>query len=164
MKQTARQKETNALPIRTINRFKLIKEATGITIPNELHKIERATDSQAVFKAIHSEHGNDFQESFYVLFLNRTNKITGYYHASTGGMTTTVADPRLIFKAALLCDCVSIMLCHNHPSGNTRPSHPDIQLTRKIKDAGLLLDIKVIDHVIITEGEDYYSFAEEGEI
>jgi DNA repair protein RadC len=101
------------------------------------------------------------QEEFKVLLLNRGNKVIGIYEASAGGLTGTVADPRLILAAAIKSLAVSIILSHNHPSGNLKPSRADEELTQKIKVAANYHDIKVIDHIIITS-EAYYSFAEEG--
>ncbi len=100
-------------------------------------------------------------EQFKVLLLNRANKVLGIFEVSTGGMAGTVADPKLIFSTALKGCASSIILSHNHPSGNLKPSQADVNLTRKIKDGGSLLDIAVLDHVIITS-ESYYSFADEG--
>ncbi len=101
------------------------------------------------------------QEEFKVMLLNRGNKVIGIYEASTGGITGTVADPRLILAAAIKSLSVSIILCHNHPSGNLKPSRADEELTQKIKVAASYHDIKVIDHIIITS-EGHYSFADEG--
>jgi DNA repair protein RadC len=103
----------------------------------------------------------DFVEQFKVLLLNRCNRVLGILELSTGGITGTVADTRLIMTAALKANAVSIILSHNHPSGNLKPSRPDEELTRKIKEAGKFLDIQVLDHVIVTS-EGYYSFADEG--
>lgn len=103
----------------------------------------------------------DFVEQFKVLFLNRANKVLCIYNVSSGGITGTVADPRLIFAAALKVNAVSLILCHNHPSGALKPSRADEELTQKIKGAGKFLDINVIDHVIVTS-DSYYSFADEG--
>lgn len=100
-------------------------------------------------------------EVFAVIFLNRANKIIHYEVVSEGGMTGTVADPRIILKKALHNDAVNLILCHNHPSGSIKPSRQDEELTRKIKEAARLLDINVIDHIIVSE-EGYYSFADEG--
>ena len=100
-------------------------------------------------------------EQFNVLFLNRSNRIIGVMNASSGGITGTVADPRIILVAALKCCAVSIILAHNHPSGNLKPSRADEELTIKIKEAAKWLDISVLDHIIITK-EGYYSFADEG--
>ncbi len=100
-------------------------------------------------------------EVFAVVFLNRANKINHFEIISRGGITGTVADPRVIMKKALEEDATSIVLCHNHPSGNLRPSQADEDLTKKIKGAASYFDIKVIDHIIVSE-EGYYSFADEG--
>ena len=100
-------------------------------------------------------------EGFVVIFLNRANKINHHQIISEGGITGTVADPRIILKKALEHEAVSIVLCHNHPSGNLKPSRQDQELTTKIKDAARFFDIKVMDHIIVSE-EGYYSFADEG--
>lgn len=100
-------------------------------------------------------------EEFKVVFLNRANRVIGVYDASSGGITGTVADPRLILAAAIKSLAVSIILSHNHPSGNLKPSKADEDLTTKIKEAAKYHDIRVIDHMIITS-EGYYSFADEG--
>lgn len=103
----------------------------------------------------------DLQEEFKVLLLNRSNRVTGLYEASSGGITGTVADPRLILATAIKSLSVGLILAHNHPSGNPKPSSADEELTRKIKMAASYFDIKVLDHIIITS-EGYYSFADEG--
>lgn len=97
------------------------------------------------------------------MLLNRANKVLGIYEVSTGGISGTVADIRPIFAAAIKCNASSIILAHNHPSSNTKPSEADIQLTRRIKEAGKLPEVKVIDHIIVTV-ENYFSFADEGEL
>jgi DNA repair protein RadC len=100
-------------------------------------------------------------EVFAVVFLNRSNKINHYEIISEGGITGTVADPRIILKKALQHEAVSIVLCHNHPSGNLKPSRQDLELTNKIKEAAHYFDIKVLDHIIVSN-EGYYSFADDG--
>ncbi len=100
-------------------------------------------------------------EVFAVAYLNRANKINHLEVISEGGITGTVADPRIILKKALEHNAVNIVLCHNHPSGSLKPSRADELLTRKIKEAAQLLDMNVIDHIIVS-GEGYYSFADEG--
>jgi DNA repair protein RadC len=100
-------------------------------------------------------------EVFAVIFLTRSNRITHYEVVSEGGITGTVADPRIIIKKALAHDAVSVILCHNHPSGSVKPSRQDEELTLKIKNAAMFFDIKVIDHIIVSE-DGYYSFADEG--
>jgi DNA repair protein RadC len=102
-------------------------------------------------------------ESFYLLLLNRANKVIGIKQISLGGVAGTVADPKVIFQTALKANASGIIVAHNHPSGNTQPSQADIQLTQRLKDAGKLLEIQLLDHVILTsERSSYYSFADEG--
>lgn len=100
-------------------------------------------------------------EVFAVLFLNRANKINHFQIISEGGITGTVADPRIILKKALEEDAVSLILCHNHPSGSLKPSRADEELTQKIREAAKYFDIKVLDHLIVSE-DGYFSFADEG--
>ena len=100
-------------------------------------------------------------EEFKVLLLNRANRVLGIYNVSSGGITGTVADPRNILQAAILSNATSIILCHNHPSGNLKPSRADEELTLKIKEAASYLDIRVLDHIILTS-EAHFSFADEG--
>lgn len=102
-------------------------------------------------------------EVFAVLFMNRANKINHFEIISKGGLTGTIADPRIILRKALEEEATSIVLCHNHPSGNLQPSAADEEITKKIKQAALYFDIKVVDHVIVSE-EGYYSFADEGSL
>lgn len=105
----------------------------------------------------------ELQERFVVMYLNRANRVIGVCPVSVGGITGTVADPRLILAVALKVVATSIILFHNHPSGSVRPSTADISLTEKIKNAALYHDITVLDHLILTEDADtYYSFADEG--
>ncbi len=103
----------------------------------------------------------DHVEYFYILYLNRANQLLGVHQISKGGFTGTVIDVRVVFQVALKACACSIIAAHNHPSGNLSPSDADIQITRKIKDAGNLLEIKLLDHIIVTS-ESYYSLADEG--
>ena len=100
-------------------------------------------------------------EEFKVIFLNQANRVLGIFNVSSGGITGTVADPRLIFSAALKACACNIMLAHSHPSGNLKPSRADEELTNKFKNAGQFLDIRVLDHLIVTK-DQYFSFADEG--
>ncbi len=102
-------------------------------------------------------------EEFWILFLNRANRVIERMKLSQGGLSGTVTDVRLIMKKALECLASGIILCHNHPSGNLKPSEADIKITHKIKEAGDLMDIQLLDHLIISE-KDYYSFADNGVI
>jgi DNA repair protein RadC len=129
--------------------------------PTELPKITCSEDTHQILKGSWDHGRLEFVEQFKVLLLNRANKVLGLYELSTGGVAGTVADPKLIFVAALKACASAIILGHNHPSGNLTPSAADIQLTKKIKEGGALLDIAVLDHLILT-GEGYYSFADEG--
>lgn len=129
--------------------------------PSQRPKINSVKDCYELLKKLWNENTIEMQEEFKVMLLNRGNKVIGVYEASAGGLTGTVADPRLILAAALKSLAVSIILSHNHPSGNLKPSRADEELTQKIKAAAAYHDIRVIDHIIITS-EGYYSFADEG--
>ena len=100
-------------------------------------------------------------EQFKVLLLNRANKAIGIFEVSSGSATGTVADPRLIFASALKANACGLIIAHNHPSGNIKPSQADIELTKKLREGGRLLEIPLLDHLIVTT-EGYYSFADEG--
>ena len=123
--------------------------------------ITKSADAYAVLKSHWNLETIDFLEHFKVMLLNRANRVLGIIEISTGGMAGTVADPKVIFAAAIKSAATTIILAHNHPSGNLRPSQADINLTRKLKNGGELLDISVVDHLIISS-EGYYSFADEG--
>jgi DNA repair protein RadC len=103
----------------------------------------------------------ELKEEFYILLLNRANRVKGWYKVSEGGTAGTVVDPKLIFSTALKCHASSIILSHNHPSGNVKPSEEDLKLTKKLTEGGKLLEIAVLDHLILTS-EEYLSFADEG--
>ena len=124
----------------------------------ERPKITSSRDAAQTMQVIigHLEH-----EEFWVLYLNNSNKIVAKVQISKGGLTATLVDVRLVFKSALEVAAVGIIVCHNHPSGKLQPSTADKQLTSKIKAAGITLDIKLLDHLIITE-KAYFSFADEG--
>lgn len=104
----------------------------------------------------------EFQESFKIILLNNANRVKGIYEVSIGGITGTLVDLRIIFAVILKSLTTGVILAHNHPSGNLKPSHADKQLTLKIKKAGELLDIKVLDHLILSPDGTYFSFADEG--
>ncbi len=124
-------------------------------------QITSSKEAYQVFLKAWDENKIEFVEQFKVWFLNRANKVLGAYEVSTGGITGTVADPRLIFVAALKANCCGIVISHNHPSGNLKPSRQDEELTQKIKQAGQFLDIQLLDHLIITN-EGYLPFSDEG--
>jgi DNA repair protein RadC len=160
------------LSLPQLMQFKGIGEAKAITIAaamelgrrrrqQENAEPTKISSSQSVFELMQPLIGELTHEEFWVLYLNNSNKVLGKLQLSKGGITGTVVDVRLAFKPALECNATGIILCHNHPSGTLTASDADRQITRKIKLAGENLDIKVLDHLIITE-KNYFSFADEG--
>jgi len=124
-------------------------------------QISSSKDAYDILLSSWNEDKIGFVEQFKILLLNRGNKVLGVYEVSTGGVTGTVADPRLIFAAALKANACAIILAHNHPSSNLKPSNADEQLTHKIKEGGRYLDIQILDHLVIST-EGFYSMADEG--
>jgi DNA repair protein RadC len=123
-------------------------------------KVNQSKDAADFLKSVWSNQ-MEYREEFMILMLSRANKIQGWVKISAGGTTGTVADPKMIFQAALLANAAAIILCHNHPSGNRTPSENDRQITKQAVAAGKLLDIHVVDHLILTD-DNYFSFADEG--
>jgi len=128
---------------------------------SERPTITCSQDAVNVLRYLWDEGKLELLEQFIVLYLNRANKVVALFNISTGGITGTVADPRLILSAALKINAVSMVLCHNHPSGSLKPSKADEELTQKIKGAAAYFDIKVLDHLILSE-DSHFSFADEG--
>lgn len=164
--------ELGKISIKDLQKVKGIGVAKAIAIAAALELGRRRQSSPALTKKIIRNSDDiaeflvaalkDFSyEVFAVVFLNRANKIKHFEIISRGGITGTVADPRIILKKALEEGATSIVLSHNHPSGNLRPSRADEELTSKIKSAATYFDIRVLDHIIVSE-EGYYSFADEG--
>jgi DNA repair protein RadC len=164
--------ELGRLSIKDLMKVKGIGEAKAITIAAALElgrrreaaaPLEKSaiSSSSDIAKFLQTKLKDYRHEVFAVMFLNRANKINHFEIISEGGITGTVADPRIILRKALEEDAVSIILCHNHPSGSLKPSKADEQLTAKIKEAAKYLDIVVMDHIIVSEA-GYYSFADEG--
>ena len=130
---------------------------------NNQEKI-KVSNSETAFKLFNSNWNRstlELQEEFKILLLNRASKVLGIYPVSKGGVSGTLVDAKLVFSVALKCNASAIILAHNHPSGNLNPSESDKSLTKKLESAAKLLDIRVIDHIIITR-LDYFSFADEG--
>ena len=125
----------------------------------------KVTTSESASKVIRQFYFDDINiyESFFILLLNRANNTTGFAKISQGGTAGTVVDIKIIAKYAVESLSSAVIICHNHPSGNKQPSDADLNITRKIKDALLLLDIQLIDHIIITEN-DFYSFSDNGNL
>lgn len=158
--------------IKDLTKVKGIGEAKALTIISALEIGRRRKDhvgidkpkitsSSDAYHEIKSVLLDKDHEEFWVLLLNRANKVVKKVQISQGGVAGTVADPKIIFKVALEELCSGIILAHNHPSGNLSASQADIDLTKKLKAGGQLLDIQVLDHLIIA-GKKYLSFADEG--
>jgi DNA repair protein RadC len=123
-----------------------------------VQQIRSSKDVADIFQPLLSDL---LHEEFWILFLNRSNKVINRMKLSQGGISGTVTDIRIIMKNAVECLASGIIVCHNHPSGNLNPSDSDSKITQKIKEAGVLMDIQLLDHLIISE-KDYYSFADNG--
>lgn len=127
---------------------------------SEMEKVTTSSDAEKIFRRIWRQ-SIELKECFYAMYLNRNNKVLGAMLISEGGISGTVVDARNIFQAALKANSSSIIVAHNHPSGNTDPSESDKQITNKIKEAGRILEIPLLDHLILVS-EGYMSFADEG--
>ena len=158
-------KEILKLKVKGIGEAKAVTIAAALElgIRREMADSKKAvvTTSKEIAMYLRAQLQHKKHEVFLVLFMNSGNKITHSEIISEGGMTGTVADPKIIIKKALENDATRLVLCHNHPSGNVTPSRQDRELTIKIKEAARFFDIGVADHIIV--GEDgYYSFADNG--
>jgi DNA repair protein RadC len=164
--------ELAKLQLNDLKKFKGVGEAKAVTIAAALEIGRRRTDEdiEAKTKIVSPKQAYDLfksklsdlpHEEFWVIFLSRSNSVLKTECISKGGISGTVVDIRLILKPALECLASSVILAHNHPSGNLKPSQEDIHLTKKIKDAAKLMDISLQDHLIIGD-QAYYSFADEG--
>lgn len=164
--------EIGKLSVKELTRFPGIGEAKAIAIVAALELGSRRRKSEAVQKNVIKNSRDAFDyispqmdglrhEEFYVLLLNQSNRPVSLQPVSSGGITGTVVDVRIVFRMALEAHATAMILCHNHPSGNLSPSDADSALTRKLKEAGQLFDIPVTDHIIIHENK-YFSFADEG--
>ena len=158
--------------IKELTQFKGIGEAKAVTIAAALELGRRRSSSEAlhrkhisssatVFELLQPIIGDLMHEEFWIVYLNNANNVLQKQQLSKGGITGTVVDTRLVLKTALELGAVSLVLAHNHPSGTLKPSQADIQVTEKLKTAATSLDIKILDHLIITE-KAYYSFADAG--
>jgi DNA repair protein RadC len=156
--------------VKELQQFKGIGEAKAIAIVSALELSRRREsralpkpkfyDSSSVYYFMKPELADKLTEEFWVVLLNRANGLIKKQSISSGGLTNTLADPKVIFKAAVEYSAASIVLVHNHPSGNPDPSKKDIELTRKLIEGGKMLDIDVLDHIIIA-GNTYFSFLDD---
>ncbi|MDB2385676.1 JAB domain-containing protein [Polaribacter sp.] len=136
----------------------------NVSYSNTNNKRQKIKDSQTSYDVLINSWNKatiELQEEFKVLLLNRNNEVLGIYPLSKGGVSGTFVDVKLVFSVALKCNASSIIVGHNHPSGNLKPSEADKGLTKKLRVAGNYLDIKLLDHIIVTKN-DYYSFADNG--
>lgn len=164
--------ELGKLSVNQLCKFKGIGPAKAVTVVAALElgrrrRLEEAleqkkiTSSHSVYEIMQPIIGELAHEEFWILYLNNSNKIIEQFQVSKGGITGTLVDVRITLKKALELGAVSLILVHNHPSGNLKASEADKQLTKKLKTAAESLDIKVLDHIIVTE-KSYLSFADEG--
>ena len=160
------------LSVNQLNNFKGIGDAKAITIQAAMElgrrrrleaavELQKITSSKIIFDIMQPIIGELMYEEFWIVYLNNSNKIIAKSQLSKGGITGTVVDVRLVFKTALELGAVGIILAHNHPSGTIQPSESDKQITRKLKSGGEQLDIRVLDHIIVTETQ-YFSFSDAG--
>jgi DNA repair protein RadC len=160
------------LSLNNLMKFHGIGEAKAVSIISALelgrrrkslteNKAPKVESSQTAFEQLYPYLADLDHEQFYTILLNRANKVIDVIKVSQGGVSGTVADAKLIFRSAVEKLASGIILAHNHPSGNLKPSQADIALTRKIKEAGVMLDISVLDHIIIASN-DYFSFSDQG--
>jgi DNA repair protein RadC len=154
------QKHTGIGKVKAINIVAALELGRRRKNSESIQRI-KITSGRDVFDIFHSILGDLPHEEFWVILLDRSNKIIHRRKISQGGIAGTIADVRIILHLALEKLASSIILCHNHPSGQLQPSEADINLTRKVKESGKIMDIAVLDHIIITDGS-YYSFADEG--
>ena len=129
--------------------------------PSDRLKVVTSSDAAEAFRSAWKQ-SMEHKESFYALYMNRNNKVLGIHKISEGGLSGTLIDVRCIFQVALKANACSILVAHNHPSGNRIPSESDKSITQKIKEAGKFLDIPLLDHLIMLPDEGYTSFADEG--
>lgn len=164
--------ELARLTVKDLTKIKGIGEAKAITIVSALELGRRRkevtteerpkiTNSKDIYDVLKAELLDIPHEAFWIVLLNRANRVIKKHQISQGGVTGTVADPKIIFKIALEELASGVILAHNHPSGNLTASQADIELTKKLKESGKLLEIQVLDHVIFA-GKKYMSFADEG--
>lgn len=130
---------------------------------NQRQKVITSRGAYEVLTNIFPADTIDYRETFIVLYLNKASQVLGYSVISEGGTASTVVDTKMVIQTALLANASAIIIAHNHPSGNLRPSIDDNRLTKRVEEAARLFDIKVLDHLIVTS-ESFYSFSDNGDI
>jgi len=131
--------------------------------PVDRHKVTSSSAAFEYLKSIWNDQLN-WKETFYILYLDRKNSIIGYHLHSIGSDTGTLVSSKQVLSVALKCNACGIILAHNHPSGNLKPSQADLNISRKIKKGGEVLDVEILDHIIICQGDSYYSMSDAGEL
>jgi DNA repair protein RadC len=132
--------------------------------PKDRSRVTSSKDAYNLLFDSWNKNTIEYFEEFKILLLNRSNAVLGIFSISKGGISGTVTDVRIIFQSVLKSNASGIIICHNHPSGNENPSDSDRRITQKIKEAGNLMDIQLLDHIIILPVEGYYSFADDGAV
>jgi DNA repair protein RadC len=130
---------------------------------SEIESVKSPSDAARVCRLCFDESKIDWVEEMIIIALNQSYKVLGFYKISSGGITGTVADPRVIFQFALLSNATSLLIAHNHPSGNLQPSNADDRLTEKIVEGAKCFDITIVDHIILTD-ESFYSYKDNNKI
>lgn len=130
--------------------------------PSQRPKIACSRDAYKLFNDSWDQNTIEHAEEFKILLMNRSNAVLGLLPISKGGISGTVTDVRIILQAAIIANASGLIVCHNHPSGNLNPSESDSKITQKIKEAGNLMDIQLLDHLILAPEDGYYSFADNG--
>jgi DNA repair protein RadC len=131
-------------------------------IQQEVRRIQNSSDAIALLRQLYDKNRIHYKEESIAIFLNRNNDVLGFQKLSSGGLTGTIVDARILFSIALKTLSSGIILSHNHPSGNLKPSSQDVSLTHRLRKFGNMIDVCLLDHIIVDDTFNYYSFAEEG--
>ena len=146
---------------RQVCRYKLVAQPL---MTKESQRIKDSLETHDfLIKEVYDKDDINVIESFYAVFFDADNRVKGFIKVGEGGLNSVIVDPRVIFSSALKCLATAIIVTHNHPTGNTRPSEIDKKLTKQLVDGGKLLNIQVMDHIIVSE-RSYYSFRDHGMI
>lgn len=147
-----------AKAVSVIAALELGRRRKTVTADSDEDYIRASSDSYRMIRPVLEDHDH---EQFWMLMINRSNKLIRKELISKGGMNATIVDPKVVYRNALMHGAAGIVLCHNHPSGNVRPSESDIRLTRRLREAAAILEIVLLDHIIIGTNT-YFSFADDG--
>lgn len=158
-KATLPKTKQEELPFFTVGEIK----AVYLPATRPTQQVKCSQDVYKIFLEIWESDQLEYRESLYAMFLNKANFVIGWRQLTNGGVSGTVADPKILFQHALLSHASAILLAHNHPSGNLKPSEADRQMTKKMVEAGKIHDLLVLDHLVISR-EGFYSFADEGQL